>query len=269
MSSLTAVVLGVVQGLTEFLPVSSSAHLILAREVFGARMPEHLDIAFDVACHVGTLVAVVAFFWTDVLAMLRALPRALANGNPEAHRLRMIVLGTVPIVIVGALGGSALEETLRTPAIAAATLGIGALFMFAAERATTHLRSDRTITPRDAVLVGVAQAAALVPGVSRSGATIGTGLWLGYKRAEVARFSFLLGIPAILAAAAKEALELRHGGLSGEQAHLFLIGMFASAIVGYAAVRFLVQYLANHRLDVFAWYRLALAALLLVWLIRR
>jgi undecaprenyl-diphosphatase len=269
MSALTAVVLGVVQGLTEFLPVSSSAHLILARELFGARLPEHLDVAFDVACHVGTLAAVVAFFWADLLLMLRALPQLFSVRNASAHRLRMIAIGTIPIVIVGALGGGALEDTLRTPAVAAVTLTLGSLFMFLAERARPHVRSDSAITPRDATLIGMAQAAALVPGVSRSGATIGTGLLLGYHRADVARFSFLLGIPAILAAAAKEGLELRHGALSSSDIQVFLIGMATSAVVGYVAVKFLLRYLANHRLDVFAWYRLALAAILVVWLIRR
>jgi len=141
--------------------------------------------------------------------------------------------------------------------------------VFIAERARAHVQSDDAITTRDATLIGIAQAAALVPGVSRSGATIGTGLLLGYRRADIARFSFLLGIPAILAAAAKEGLELRHTPLSSADLQLFLIGMLTSAAVGYAAVKFLVRYLANHRLDVFAWYRLALAAVLVVWLIRR
>jgi len=273
LSPFAAALLGVVQGLTEFLPVSSSAHLIIARELFGVQMNENLDLAFDVACHVGTLLAVVAFFWTDLVRMLRALPRVFqATSDPDARRIRLIVLGTIPIVIVGLLGGAVLEETLRTPAVAAITLSLGALLLLAAERVTTHPRPGAELTVRDAILVGIAQAAALVPGVSRSGATIGAGMLLGYRRADIARFTFLLSIPAILAAAAKKGLELRHLTLPADERHMFTvdvaIGVAASAIVGYLAIRFFIGYLANHRLDVFAWYRLALAAVLVVLLFR-
>jgi undecaprenyl-diphosphatase len=274
MSPLAAALLGIVQGLTEFLPVSSSAHLIIARDLFGVRLNENLDLAFDVACHVGTLLAVVAFFWAELMAMLRALPRVLRpSPDLDAHRIRLIVVGTIPIVIVGALGGGALEETLRTPAVAAITLSLGALLLFAAERVPSRRRPEAELTMRDAVLVGVAQSTALIPGVSRSGVTIGTGMLLGYRRADVARFTFLLSIPAILAAAAKKGLELRHLTLSSEERYMFsvdvTIGIAASAIVGYLAIRFFIGYLANHRLDVFAWYRLALAAVLVALLIWR
>lgn len=274
MSPLSAVLLGIVQGLTEFLPVSSSAHLIIARDLFGLRMNEQLDLAFDVACHVGTLLAVVAFFWVDLVGMIRALPRVFqARPVLGARRLRLIVVGTIPIVIVGALGAGALEETLRTPAVAATALFLGALLLFAAERATPHARSEADLTTRDAILIGLAQSVALVPGVSRSGVTIGTGMLLGYGRRDIARFTFLLSIPAILAAAAKKGLELRHLTASIEERHLFVvsvvIGMATSAIVGYLAIRFFIAFLANHRLDVFAWYRLVAAAVLLTLLIAR
>src|SRR5205823_5878608 len=148
------------------------------------------------------------------------------------RRLQLIVVGTIPIVMVGLLGGSVLEETLRTPAVAAATLAAGAVLLFAAERLNRHPRPEAQLTVRDAVMIGVAQSAALVPGVSRSGATIGTGLLLGYRRQDVARFTFLLSIPAILAAAAKKGLDLRHVALSHADIHAFLIGMMMSAVVG-------------------------------------
>lgn len=274
MSPLAAALLGIVQGLTEFLPVSSSAHLIIARDLFGIQLSESLDLAFDVACHVGTLLAVVAYFWTELVGMLRALPRVFqAAPDMDVHRIRMIVVGTIPIVIVGALGGGALEDTLRTPPVAATTLCLGAILLFAAERVAARPRPGPELTTRDSILVGIAQAAALVPGVSRSGVTIGTGMLLGYRRSDIARFTFLLSIPAILAAAAKKGLELRHLTLSIEERHVFLvdvtIGIAVSALVGYLAIRFFIGYLANHRLDVFAWYRLALAALLVVLFIRR
>jgi undecaprenyl-diphosphatase len=224
-----------------------------------------------VACHVGTLLAVLACFWPDLLAMLVALPRAIRPSRDDlaARRIRLIALGTIPLVIVGALGGSALEETLRTPAVAAVALALGACVLLAAERLGAGVRAEADLNPRHAVLIGIAQALALVPGVSRSGATIGTGMLLGYRRADIARFSFLLSIPAILAAAAKNGLELRHTPLSHADLRTFGIGMLTSAVVGYLAVRFFLRFLANHRLDVFAWYRLGLAALLLWMLIAR
>lgn len=270
MSPLSAAVLGVVQGLTEFLPISSSAHLILARDLFGLHMSEHLDLAFDVACHVGTLIAVVLFFWTELLGMLRAAPQALApSAGIDGRRLRLVVIGTLPVVLVGLLGGVALEDTLRTPAVAASTLAAGALLLFAAERAGSHSREEAQLTSRDALLIGVAQSIALVPGVSRSGVTIGTGMLLGYRRLEVARFTFLLSIPAILAAAVKSGLELRGAALSPADLQAFAIGLASSAVVGYLAIKFFVRYVSTHRLDVFAWYRLALAAVLVAILIYR
>ncbi len=266
--------LGIVQGLTEFLPVSSSAHLIIARDFFGVRLSEHLDLAFDVACHVGTLLAVVAFFRAELVAMLRALPRVFQRTpDIDARRIWLIAVGTIPIVIVGALGGAAIEDTLRTPAVAATSLCLGAILLFAAERVVAHPRREAELTTRDAIVVGIAQSVALVPGVSRSGVTIGTGMLLGYRRRDIARFTFLLSIPAILAAAAKNGLELRHLTLSSEERHVFtldvVIGLATSAIVGYLAIRFFIGFLANHRLDVFAWYRLALAAVLIVLLLAR
>jgi undecaprenyl-diphosphatase len=270
MTAATAALLGTLQGLTEFLPVSSSAHLIIARDLFGVQMSPQLDLAFDVACHVGTLLAVVAFFWGDLLAMLAALPRAFSRRADRHGRLiQLIVVGTLPVVVVGALGGAALEETLRTPLISAVMLALGALLLFAAERITKPRTRGPELTRADAVLVGIAQSAALVPGVSRSGATIATGMLLGYRRQDIARFTFLLSIPAILAAAGKNGLELRGSSLSGPELQAFLIAMAASCIVGYLTIKYFLRFLANHRLDVFAWYRLALAAVLLVLLVTR
>jgi undecaprenyl-diphosphatase len=270
LSLLVAALLGVVQGLTEFLPISSSAHLIIARDLFGVHLAEPLDLAFDVACHVGTLAAVIVVFRREILAMARGLPGAF-GGAPDAggRRVRLIAAGTLPVVVVGALGGAAFEDTLRTPAVAAAALALGALLLFAAERATSHTRLEEDLTIRHALLIGVAQATALIPGVSRSGVTIGTGMLLGYRRRDVARFTFLLSVPAILAAAAKNGLELRHVALSRADLQAFAVAMATSGVVGYLAITFFLRFVANHRLDVFAWYRLALAAVLVVLLVSR
>jgi undecaprenyl-diphosphatase len=262
---LYAALLGIVQGLTEFLPVSSSAHLILARAFLGWDA-EQFGLAFDVACHVGTLLAVVAYFKRDLLAMVTGLARAFEPEDPTGRSIRLIVVGTVPIVLAGLTANDFIENTLRTPPVAAVALGLGALVMLAAEGVGRRSRGEESMTLGEALAVGLAQASALIPGVSRSGATITVAMFLGLRRDAAARFSFLLGVPAILAAAAKEALELRHQPLTGETAQLFAIGMLTSAIVGYLTVKYFIQYLAGHRLNAFAFYRFALAATVPAWL---
>jgi undecaprenyl-diphosphatase len=262
-----AALLGVVQGLTEFLPVSSSAHLILARTFFGVDAEATFGVAFDVACHVGTLLATVVFFRAEILAMIRALPRALDRApGPDGRRIRLIAVGTVPVVLVGALFHQALESSVRTPVVAATALLIGGIVFFVVERLGPRTKGEEQLSASGAFAIGIAQASALVPGVSRSGATIATGMALGLQRQVAARFTFLLSIPAIVAVAAKEGLDLRHGGLSREDLALFAIGMLTSAVVGYAVVRFFLRFLAGHRLDVFGWYRIALSLVTFVWL---
>ena len=267
MTFVYAALLGIVQGLTEFLPGSSSAHLILARALFGWDA-DAFGLALDVACHVGTLLAVVIYFWNDLWAMARALPRAFDAGE-DARRIRLIVVGTLPVVAVGLLFADAIENGLRSPAVTIVTLTLGAVLFLVAERVRPATRLASDITMGEALAFGCAQAAALVPGISRSGATITMGLFLGVRRAEAARFSFLLGVPAILAAALKEGLHLVEVGLSADAAPLFLVGMVTSAVVGYLTVRFFMRFLGSHRLDVFAAYRLILAAVVVVWLFAR
>lgn len=269
MDLLAAILLGAVQGVTEFLPISSSAHLILAKAFFGWD-PDTFGLAFDVACHVGTLVAVIVFFWQDLLGMARALPRALGPArDADSHRMRMVVAGTIPIVIVGLLFADAIEASTRTPIVAATALLVGALLLFFIERIGTAGREDTALGYGGALAIGLAQAAALVPGVSRSGATIAAGMALGLRREAAARFAFLLSVPAVAAAGVKEALVLRGTAFGREEAVLFLTGFVVSAIVGYFTVRFFVRFLVTHRLDVFAWYRIGLALATFVWLFSR
>ncbi len=262
-----AALLGVVQGLSEFLPISSSAHLILARAFFGWD-GDAFGLAFDVACHVGTLAAVVFYFRDDLAAMVRAVPR-LFSGAPDARRIWLIAIGTVPAVVVGLLFADVIEHRLRTPAVTAWTLAIGALGLLWVERLSPRTRDEHGVGPVEALAIGVAQASALVPGVSRSGATITVGMLLGLRRDAAARFSFLLGVPAILAAAGKEGVELLRTGLGPADAQLFAVGMASSAVVGYLTIKYFLRYLAAHRLDVFAYYRLALAAAVVAWALAR
>jgi len=263
---LEAALLGVVQGLTEFLPVSSSAHLILARAFFGWDA-EQFGIPFDVACHVGTLLAILIYFRTDLLAMLAAVPRLFGLRDDRAVRLVWTVCaGTLPVVLVGGLFGDAIEA-LRSPAVIVVTLGVGGLLMLLAERWGAHARAEEELSLGEAVAIGAAQACALVPGVSRSGSTLTLALFLGLTRDAAARFSFLLGVPAMCAAAAHEGLKLRHHPMDAATVQVFLVGFVVSAIVGYVTVRFLMRFLASHSLEGFALYRLALAAVTLIWLL--
>ena len=269
MDLISAALLGVVQGLTEFLPVSSSGHLILARAFFGWD-PGRFGIAFDVACHVGTLLAVVAFFRDDVGKLIAAAPGALSGRDGEYERLgRLIIAGTIPIVIVGGLFADVIEERLRSPLVVAMTLTLGGIGLIAAERIGRKTRDARTLGYGEAVAIGVAQAAALAPGISRSGATLTMAMLLNVQRASAAPFVFLMSLPAIIAAAAKEAIDLSDVGLAGLPVTLLAVGLVVSAIVGYITVKFFMKYLASHSLEVFAYYRFVLAAITVLWLMTR
>jgi undecaprenyl-diphosphatase len=263
-----AALLGVVQGLTEFLPVSSSAHLILARAFFGWNS-ERFGLPFDVACHVGTLTAILVYFRHDLRDLLGGLPRLLApTSDPAARRLWFIALATIPAVLVGALLGN-LIDAARTPAVIVVTLGVVGVLMVVAERAGAHQRQADSLTLWETMAIGVAQACALIPGVSRSGATITTGLFLGLTREAAARFSFVLGVPAMLGAATLEGAKLvtADAPMDTVTMQLFVVGMVVSGVVGYLTVKFLLRYLVNHTLNVFVAYRLALAAVTLAWLV--
>jgi undecaprenyl-diphosphatase len=277
-----AALLGVVQGLTEFLPVSSSAHLILARMFFGFDGTK-FGLPFDVAIHLGTLLAVVMYFQRDLQALVGSVPSMFRPGRPApgdyapidqpdvrrgaegARLIWLLVVGTIPAVVVGLLFSDTIEQRLRTPTVAAVALTLGAVGLFAAERAGSKRRNEESLTMAEAFWIGCAQAAALVPGVSRSGATITIALFLGLRRAEAARFTFLLGISAILGAAVFKLPDMLDEGMGDQGAILFVIGIVSSAVVGYLAVKYFIRFLAKHSLDVFAWYRLALAAAVVLW----
>jgi len=275
-ASIQAALLGVVQGLTEFLPVSSSAHLILARAFFGYDS-ERFGLPFDVAVHLGTALAVIVFFHQDIVRMLSAIPTAVSTGpgrpstapddsdSQAARLIWLIAIGTIPVVLAGLFFEEVIEARLRTPMVTGVTLTAGAIGFFVAERLGRQSRGGASLTTSEALMLGTAQSLALVPGVSRSGITITVALLLGLRRTDAARFIFLLGVPAILGAAAREVPAVVSEG-GADMISLMLIGVGSSAIVGYLAIRFFIQYLARHSLAVFAWYRLALAAAVVVWL---
>jgi undecaprenyl-diphosphatase len=286
MSLLEAIVLGVIQGVTEFLPISSSGHLIIARWLFGWEEP---SLAFDASLHLGTLIAVTVYFWRDLLAMLLAAPAALANPgrllrDPDSAWLRtasptdqqgrlalLIAIASVPALLTGFFGQEALDALFRSDdhqnravAIIAVLLILVGLLMLAAERTAAHQRSLKHLTWRDVVSIGFAQATALLPGVSRSGATITSGLFQGLNRTDAARFSFLLGVPLILAAGAKALLDAAREGISGAEALDLLVGTTTSAVVGFLAIGWLLRYLQRASTLAFVVYRIVLGLTLLV-----
>ena len=268
MNALEAALLGTLQGLTEFLPISSSAHLLLAREFLGWDAAEGFGLAFDVACHLGTLLAVTAYYRRDVAVLARAaaVPDTWRGGDGDAAALvRAIAIGTVPAGVVGLAAGDVLTGELRTAPVAGAALVLGAGFMLAAERVGPPTRGEAGLRPWEALALGCAQAAALVPGVSRSGAVIVVAMFLGLRRANAARFAFLLGMPAILAAGGKAAFDLAEQGFPSEDLALLAVGAVASAGVGYGAVKYFMRYVARHSLDAFAAYRLVLGTAALAW----
>ena len=260
MTLIQATILGVVQGVTEFLPISSSAHLILVRELLGWDAGA-VEIAFDVACHLGTLCAVAVYFRVDISALIRASPRALTGGGGASARAgRLIVVATVPIALVGWRFADVIEQ-LREPAVTAVALAVGGGIMLVAERVGSRSRESVSLTVVEAIGLGCAQAVAVVPGVSRSGAVITAAMFVGLSREEAARFTFLLGVPAILGAGGRLAWNLGLGGFS-EYAVLLFVGFVTSGVVGYLAVAMLLRYLARGSLTLFAYYRLTVAAAL-------
>lgn len=263
MDPLHALVLAFIQGLTEFLPISSSGHLVLVPVLLGW---EDQGLAFDVATHVGTLAAVVFYFRHELWPMIRDALGTLRGGarSRESDLAWFVVLGTIPAVVFGGLFGGYISTALRSPlVIAATTAGFGVLLWVADARGSNQ-RPESSIGWRDALIVGLAQALALVPGTSRSGITITAALFLGLERQAAARFSFLLSIPVILAATCYESLKLARSPVPADWLALSL-GTLVSGVVAYLTIRGFIALLGRIGLAPFAIYRLLLAAVL-VWI---
>jgi len=263
--SLQALFLGVLQGLTEFLPISSSAHLILIPWFFGWQNSLVDSLTFDVALHAGTLVAILWYFWREWMDLIRGFFRVFRRGRVDDFQGKLILyilLATIPAGIVGVLLEKTVERSFRNPALIVWPLVVVSFLMIFAEYRNRSSRPLERLNFKDAMIVGFAQAIALLPGVSRSGITITTGLLRGYEREAATRFSFLLSTPAIAGAAI---LQLRHlFSVEGTDWLIFGLGFLSSALVGYLAIAFLMRYLRVHTLNVFAGYRLAFAALILL-----
>jgi undecaprenyl-diphosphatase len=270
------VTLGIVQGLTEFLPVSSTAHLIVAQRLMGRSEAQLKDDPFTVAIQLGTLVAVFAYFRGDLIRMARAVATDLIRGNWFASRSNdsriatWIVLGTVPVVVCGVLFKKTLEKSFYTPlSIGVVAIVFGLLMLLSEWWASRQVR--RGLTPRDetqitwldALAVGLFQCLALMPGGSRSGTTITAGLFAGLERAAAARFSFLLSIPAVLGAGLKDCYDKRNELMNSETLYSLGIGLAVSAVVGYLCIAGLISFLKRFSTAGFVAYRVIFGAVLI------
>ena len=264
-----AIILGIIQGITEFLPISSSAHLILFPWMFGSQGTLIDSLNFDVALHAGTLVAILAFFWRDWLDLLMKFFSGIGDGTwktGEGRLVWFIVLATIPAGILGLKYEHVVEESFRNPLLVASSLIVISIVMWAADRYSAKKEDLGRMSLGHALIIGCAQAVALVPGVSRSGSTIIAGLFTGYTRESAARFSFLLSTPVIAGAAV---LKLHKLHLAPGETLPFALGTACSAVIGYMSIKFLLQYLSKHSLNLFVGYRLALAAVVvLLWVVR-
>ena len=267
-----AIVLGIVQGLTEFLPVSSSGHLIVVPALLNWDDPFIESLAFSVMLHVATLLALLIYFRSDWLRLIPAGLAALRDrsfrGDPDRKLAWLLAASTVPAVIVGLLLNDLIETTFREPRLVAVTLVTGAIVLWVADRIGSREREISGLSFRAAIGIGAAQALALVPGVSRSGISISAGLFAGLDREAAARFAFLMATPITAGAGLWELRKIVSGEVGVELPIVpLLAGMAASLVAGLLAIAVLMRYLRTNGVGIFVAYRIALAALVVVaWL---
>ncbi len=262
-----AIVLGMVQGLTEFLPISSTAHLKVVPVALGWGDP---GVSFTAVIQLGSIAAVLWYFWSDLTEITGGMVKAIRTSDYKSHDFRLavgIALGTLPIVFFGLLLKLLVPDLDSSPlrsvgAIAIASI-VMALLLALSEKLGTHKRDFGQLTLQDGVLMGFAQSLALIPGVSRSGSTITAGLFMNLERATAARFSFLLGIPAITLAGLVEFKEVLAVGFSGDVLFPVMIGVISSAVFSYLAIAWLIRYLQSQDTWIFVWYRLGFGVLIL------
>jgi undecaprenyl-diphosphatase len=278
---LRAIFLGIIQGVTEFVPISSSAHLIIVPWLFQWDVPALTSLSFDVALHMGTLLAVLWFFASDWVRLIRggvlSIKERSIGADPDRRLAWLLVIGCIPGFIVGALAESRIESLFHRPnqpiepaamIVMAGVIALMGALLYLADHLARHLRTMLDLGFRDALLVGLSQAAAVFPGVSRSGATITAGLALGLKREDAARFSFLLSAPIIAGAGLKSLFDIVKNWQTGSMTRfdllVFAAGFAAAALSGYLCIKYLLRFLTHHSTDLFVFYRWALALLIVV-----
>lgn len=247
MTVFQALVLGIIQGLGEFLPISSSAHLVLVPWLFGW---QYAGLTFDVALHLGTLISIAAIFWKEWIVLIGSALRR--RGTHEARMFWYLVLATVPGAVMGYLLEEQAETVFRTPLLIGIMLIVMGIFLYWADAKKPAVKGMREISMADSLLIGLSQAFAIIPGVSRSGVTMTAGRALGLSRETAARFSFLLSTPIIVGAGLFKLKDITPGDVNTA----FITGVASSALVGFISISFLLKYLTGRSFALFVWYRL-------------
>jgi len=265
---LYSIIAGLIQSITEFLPVSSSGHLVILHDFLNFDMGNTL--AFDVALHLGTALALIIYFRRTIKQYLLSLiyvfvPNKQANQR-DLKDILLIIYGTIPAVILGFILDRFADEFFRKTEVVVVSLVVGALLFFIVEKTAKHTRDYTGMSMGKALYIGLAQALALIPGVSRSGITIIAGMSVDLKRSEAAKFSFLLSIPVVLGAGVLKLSSVAWFRLPASELIAIGLGFLVSAIAGYVVIKFFLKYIQSHKLNIFGWYRIALALIIIVLL---
>jgi len=263
MDYINAIIFGIVQGITEFLPISSSGHLVILHNLIG--LPVVNVLAFDVALHLATLLAVVWFFKNDVYNLLKSWFKSFTGHRDEFSKLSwLIILATVPASLVGWFFEDMVEDVFRSIEVVVAMLIIGGVLLLITEKVSCKTDELKNLNWAKALIIGIAQAIALIPGTSRSGITIIAGLGVKLNRQAAIRFSFLLSIPIIFGASMRKVPQVFGASLAGNELAVLIIAFIASFISGFLAIKYFLRFAQKHGLNVFAVYRFALAAVIIV-----
>lgn len=260
---INAIIFGIVQGATEFLPVSSSGHLVIMHRFFN--LPVSNELAFDVMLHLATLLAVVLFFRKDLWQLLVSWLRSLVGGGDEYSRIAwLIILATIPAALAGFLWGDTIELVLRSPWVVVFMLIFVGFLFIVLEKISPKTEEITSLNWKKTLIIGVAQAIALIPGTSRSGITIIAGLGAGLKREQAIKFSFLLSVPVIIGAVLAKVPETLEISFSGNEAIILLISFVSAFVAGILAIKYFLALARKYSLNVFAYYRFVLAGILLI-----
>lgn len=262
MTHITAIILGFVEGATEFLPISSSGHLIIVRQLMGIN--DFGGLSFDAVIQLATTLAIVVYFWRDIWDLTIVAFRIVLNGEVEDKDKTLffsIMIGTIPAVIFGLIFETYMDTVFRNVHLVALTLVLGSGLLWMSEK---FARQNNVLSIKRGVVIGFFQCLALVPGVSRSGATISGGLFSGLTKEDSVRFSFLLSIPILLGAGLKKLFEVRHELFATGLGSSILLSSFVAFVTGLVAINFLIKYLKTHKLNLFIWYRIVLAVIILL-----
>lgn len=271
MNIFEVIILGFIQGVAEFLPISSSAHLIIFRDVFGigAGMSSNMELTFDIALHFGTLLAILVFFFWDFMKMLE---KGFTKGvkDDDGKLLWYLVAATIPAAIVGVLFEDVIENMVRSNyVVIALALAIMGVIIYLADKYSKQSKNVKQMTLKDAIIIGCSQVFALIPGFSRSGTTIATGRILGLDRESAAKFSFFLSAPVVLGAVVLQLIKGSVWSVILANLSTFIFGILVSFIIGLLCIKYLLKYLQKHNFKIFMIYRVLLAIVVLVYIFIR